>query len=30
MITGVESVAALERRGGGLAHNVALQIKLKT
>ena len=26
----VEDGWALERRGGGLAHNVALQLKLKT
>ncbi len=26
----IEVVAALERRGGGLAHKVALQPKLKT
>ena len=26
----VEGDAALERRGGGLAHKVALQLKLKT
>lgn len=26
----MEVIAALERRGGGLAHKVALQLKFKT
>ena len=26
----MEAVVALERRGGGLAHNVALQLNLKS